>query len=67
MTGNMKLWLKNLYLEAAEQHRGAAQNENLWALGADDEEATIMHFNNAVEHLRFVEILTSMANDLGEG
>jgi hypothetical protein len=29
MTENMKLWLKRLYLQAAEEHRGAASNENM--------------------------------------
>ena len=64
MTENMKEWLRNLYLDAAEEHRGAAQNENIWALGADNEEMAVMHMNNACENLRFADILTSMANEI---
>ena len=63
MTENMKLWLKHLYLEAAEEHRGAASNEHLWALGSDGE-AAMLHAQNSVEHVKFAEILTDMANDL---
>jgi hypothetical protein len=63
MSENMKLWLKRLYLEAAEEHRGAAQNEHLWALGSEGE-AAILHAQNSVEHVRFADILTDMANHL---
>ena len=63
MSENMKLWLKHLYLEAAEEHRGAAQNEHLWALGSEGE-AAILHAQNSVEHVKFSDILTDMANDL---
>ena len=63
MTENMKLWLKRLYLEAAEEHRGAASNEHLWALGSEGE-AAMLHAQNSVEHVKFAEILTDMANNL---
>lgn len=63
MSENMKLWLKHLYLEAAEEHRGAAQNEHLWALGSEGE-AAILHAQNSVEHVKFADILTDMANNL---
>jgi hypothetical protein len=63
MSENMKLWLKHLYLEAAEEHRGAAQNEHLWALGSEGE-AAILHAQNSVEHVQFADILTDMANNL---
>lgn len=63
MSENMKIWLKRLYLEAAEEHRGAAQNEHLWALGSEGE-AAILHAQNSVEHVKFAEILTDMANSL---
>lgn len=63
MSENMKLWLKHLYLEATEEHRGAAQNEHLWALGSEGE-AAILHAQNSVEHVKFADILTDMANDL---
>jgi hypothetical protein len=63
MTENMKIWLKNLYLEAAEEHRGAASNEHLWALGSDCE-ASMLHAQNSMEHVQFAEILEDMANNL---
>jgi hypothetical protein len=64
MSENMKLWLKHLYLKAAEEHRGAAQNEHLWALGSEGE-AAMLHAQNSVEHVKFADILTDMANNLG--
>lgn len=63
MTENMKLWLKHLYLEAAEEHRGTAQNEHLWALGSKGE-AAMLHAQNSVEHVEFADLLISMANQL---
>ena len=66
MTENMKTWLKELYLNAAEEHRGAASNEHLWALGSDTEEAMMLHEINAVENMDFADILTDMANKIEE-
>lgn len=63
MTENMKLWLKHLYFEAAEQHRDAASNEHIWALGSDGETA-MLHAQNSVEHVKFADMLTQMANAL---
>lgn len=66
MTENMKIWLKELYLEAAEEHLGAASNEHLWALGAPTGEASILHEMNADEHREFADVLKSMANEIIE-
>lgn len=66
MTENMKLWLKELYLEAAEEHRIAASNEHMWALGSNDEEQTMLHEINAAENMDFADILTDMANKIEE-
>jgi hypothetical protein len=63
MTENMKLWLKHLYLEAAEEHRCAASNEHLWALGSKGE-AAMLHAQNSIENAEFADMLTQMANDL---
>ena len=63
MTENMKLWLKHLYLEAAEEHRVAAQNENIWALGSEGE-AAILHAQNSVEHVEFAELLTTWVDNM---
>ena len=64
MTENMKLWLKELYLNAAKEHRGAASNEHLWALGSDTEEAMTLHEINAAENMDFADMLTDMANKI---
>jgi hypothetical protein len=66
MTENMKIWLKKLYLDAAEQHLGAASNEHLWALGSDNNEAAMLHEMNADENRAFAMILQSMANNIEE-
>lgn len=66
MTENMKIWLKRLYLEAAEEHYGAASNEHLWALGAPTDEATMLHEMNANEHREFAMMLEYMANQIFE-
>ena len=61
----MKFWLKELYLNAAEEHRVAAQNEHIWALGSEGEAAQ-MHHSNALENYAFAELLTDMANNIEE-
>lgn len=66
MTENMKNWLKELYLEAAEEHFGTASNEHLWVLGAPTDEASMFHEMNADEHRAFAIILESMANAIEE-
>ena len=64
MTENMKEWLKQLYLDAAEDHLVAASNECLWSLGSDTDEQVIMHMENAKEHCKFADILRNMANKI---
>ena len=66
MTENMKIWLKQLYLEAAEEHYGAASNEHLWALGSDNDEAAMLHEMNADENRAFAMILEDMAKKIEE-
>lgn len=66
MTENMKIWLKELYLEAAEEHYGAASNEHLWALGSDDDETAMLHEMNADENRAFAMILEDMAKKIEE-
>lgn len=64
MTENMRIWLKQLYLDEAEEHFVAADNEHMWALGAPDEEQSMLHEMNAEEHREFASILTDMANEI---
>lgn len=66
MTENMKIWLKELYLDAAEAHLGAASNEHLWALGSDTDEQAMLHEMNADENRAFAIMLESMANKIEE-
>lgn len=64
MTENMKIWLKELYLEAAEEHRVAADNEHIWALGSDTEDEIMMHEINAAENRDFADMLIAMAKKI---
>ena len=47
--------------ELAEQYEGAADNENLWALGAETDEAVEMHQENARHCLAMAEMYRRMA------
>ena len=49
-------WLGELFREEAEQARGAASNEEMFALGSDEEEAE-QHMENAASNLEYAEIL----------
>lgn len=64
LTENMKIWLKQIYLDASEEHLGTASNEHLWALGAPTDEAAMLHEMNADEHREFANILKSMAENI---
>ena len=66
MTENMKLWLKELYLNEAEEHFATAKNEHLCALGSPNNETATLHEMNADEHREFANILISMANKIEE-
>ena len=66
LTENMKIWLKRLYLEAAEEHLVAASNERIWSLGSDTHEAAALHEANVNEHIALAEILKLMANNIKE-
>lgn len=66
MTENMKIWLKELYLEAANDHFETASNEHLCALGAPTDEASMLHEMNADEHRAFAMMLKDMANKIEE-
>ena len=67
MTETMKMWLKNIYLHAADEHFVAASNEHLWALGAPNGEAAMLHEMNAEENKEFAYILIDMANEIDGG
>ena len=64
MTENMKEWLRQLYLDAVEDHLVTASNERLWSLGSDTDEQAVMHMENAKEHWEFADILRDMANEI---
>ena len=62
MTENQKLWLEELI----DEHRVAASNERLWSKGAADEEQARMHEENAEEHMKFADMLTTLFNYVGD-
>jgi hypothetical protein len=66
LTENMKLWLKELYLEEANCHLETAKFEHLCALGSPTGEAAMLHEMNADEHREFANILKSMATKIEE-
>ena len=66
MTENMKIWLKELYLNEANDHLETARFEHLCALGAPTGEASMLHEMNADEHRAFAMILEDMANKIEE-
>jgi hypothetical protein len=57
MTENMRIWLKELYLKEAKDHRIAAGNSHLVALGCDDSELAAQFEQYADEHRAFAEML----------
>lgn len=63
MTETMKIWLRELYLREAEEHRGAASNFHLAALGSDAENAGQLEYY-AYENRAFADILENMAREL---
>jgi hypothetical protein len=66
MTENMKFWLKELYLQEANDHLETARFEHLCALGAPTDEASTLHEMNADEHREFAQMLRDMADKIEE-
>ena len=65
----MQIQMKQDFEELAEQYDGAADNENLWALGAETDEAVEMHQENARHCLamaKFYRYLATRTLDLAE-
>jgi hypothetical protein len=60
LTENQKEWFVAELAELIEEHEGAASNESLWAKGADTQEQSQMHVENAAEHEEFVAFLKSL-------
>lgn len=63
MTETMKIWLRELYLREAEEHRVAASNFHLAALGSDAENAKQLE-EYADENRAFTDILEKMAKEI---
>lgn len=55
-----KKWFANLLDEEFNQEFEAAQNEHLWALGAEDEETSSMHNMNEIEHIGYATFLEGL-------
>ena len=66
MTENMKFWLKELYLNEAEDQLETARFEHLCSLGSETMEAATLHEMNADEHREFAKILKDMATKIEE-
>ena len=66
LTENMKIWLKKLYLEEANDHLETARFEHLCALGSNGGEAAMLHEMNADEHRAFAMELQNMAKKIEE-
>ena len=64
MTENMKLWLQKLYLEAADEHREAAKNCHIFALGSETQKSAVQFEAFADEHREFASILEDMAKEI---
>ena len=63
MTGNMAQWLSDLLDPAISDAEGAARNEHLWAVGAEDQEAATMHEKNSEELKQYAELLREIRKD----
>lgn len=66
MTENMKIWLKELYENEAENHLETARFEHLCALGSPNGEVAMLHEMNAEEHREFARELRYMAKKIEE-
>ena len=66
MTENMKIWLNELYENEAKDHLETARFEHLCALGAPNDEASMLHEMNADEHRAFAKELQYMAKKIEE-
>lgn len=64
LTENMKIWLKELYLKQAEEHREAAKNCHIFALGSETQESSVQFEEYADEHKEFAHILECLAKEL---
>ena len=64
MTENMKLWLKKLYLDEAEEHREAAKNCHIFAMGSEKQESAVQFEHYADEHRAFASQLEALANEI---
>ena len=64
LTENMREWLKELYLNEAEEHRTAANNCHVWALGSPTQEGATQWTEYEHEHMEFAKTLEVMAKEL---
>ena len=60
----MKIWLKDLYLRAAEEHNEAAKNCHIFALGSETNEGAVQFEQFADEHKEFAHILECLAKEI---
>lgn len=64
LTENMKIWLKELYLEQVTEHLATASNCHMFALGSETNESATQFEEFADEHREFAHILECLAKEL---
>ena len=60
LTGNMCQWFSDLLSTAISDAKTGAENEHIWANGAETPEAATMHENNAEELKQYAEFLEGL-------
>lgn len=64
LTQSMLGWLKEIYLKAAREHREAASNNHIWALGCKTNEEAAEFEAYAEDNRYFADALEAMAREL---
>lgn len=60
------IWLSDLFKNEIDEVEAAASNENIFALGSDDEESTAQHKENAELNRQYAEILKDAYNEVAK-
>ena len=63
-TGNMCQWFSDLLDPEIKEAEVAAENEHVWALGADDAMTARMHEDNEEELKQYADYLKKIKDDL---
>ena len=58
---NIKIWFENMINEEIEDTEDMIENEELWVLGAADEEEAEMHLDNIRQGKEYIKFLKYVA------